>query len=139
MAVDIERLVSIYERSDDGVTDIVEQRVYTEIPARPTFPLLRMTLIGGSPIFSRPLHLDAPIIQFDAYGGPKVQARALADAVRASLGDDFLGTHDFGAEEGDLTAVVTGVDFGELAYVPDTEYDPAKPRYTFEVTIYTHP
>ena len=133
MTVDAERLVSAYLRADATITGLVADRVYTDLPSRATFPLIRVTLIGGAPIYSRPLFLDEAHLQLDAYGGPKVQARLIVDTVRSLLAADaFNGVHAGGA-------VVTGVTFGQLAYVPDDLYDPPKPRYVAEASVFTRP
>lgn len=131
MTVDCERLVSGWLRARPEISAIVDDRVVTEMPNRAVFPLLRLTLIGGAPVFSTPLYLDQAVLQFDAYGGPKVVARSLIDAVRAALATDLSGTQPAG--------VVTGVRFHELLYQPDVEYDPPKPRYVSSASIYTHP
>lgn len=132
MTVDVERLASAWLRARDDVAAIVEDRVVTDTPNRAVFPFLRLTLLGGSPVFSQPLYLDEAFIQFDAFGGPKVVARQLIDVVRHALADDFAGFH-----EG--IGTVTSVRFGELAYVPDDLYDPPKPRYVATASIFTHP
>lgn len=130
--VDVERLVSGYLRSKTEITDLVADRVYTEIPSRATFPLVRLSLIGGAPRFSHPLYLDEAVIQLDAYGGPKVQARQIVDAARTVLADQWFRTrHELG--------VVSDVRFGELSYIPDDTFDPPKPRYVAEVSFVVHP
>lgn len=111
---------------------IVADRVYTETPNHAVFPFMRVSLIGGRPVYSRPLFLDEALIQIDAFGGPKVQARQLIDITRAALAEDFLGSHAG-------VGVVTSVTFGELAYVPDDTWEPPKPRYAATASVYTHP
>lgn len=132
MTVDVERLASTWLRARADVIAIVADRVVTEVPNRAVFPFLRLTLIGGAPVYSHPLFLDEAYIQFDAFGGPKVVARNLIDTVRSALAADFCGLH-LGV------GVVTSVLFGELAYVPDDLFDPPKPRYVASASIYTHP
>lgn len=132
MSVDVERLLSGFLRGRTEVTDIVSDRVYTELPSRATFPLVRLTLIGGRPVMSVPLWLDEAYIQIDAYGGPKVQARLLVDTIRSLLATEtFRRNHDLG--------VVTDCQFGELRYLPDDTFDPPKPRFVADVSIYAHP
>jgi Protein of unknown function (DUF3168) len=131
MMVDVERLASSWLRARPEVAAIVADRVVTETPNRAVFPFLRLTLIGGSPVFS-PLWLDEAVLQFDAFGGPKVQARQLIDVVRDALAADFVGLHPG-------LGVVSSVNFGDLAYIPDDLWEPPKPRYAATVTVYTHP
>lgn len=132
MTVDAERLLSAYLRGQASVTALVGDRVYTDLPSRATFPLVRLTLTGGQPVYSYPLFLDEAAIQIDCYGGPKVQARLLADTVRSLMASsDFTGVHDLG--------VVTSVRFGSLHYLPDDAFEPPKPRYIAEASIFSRP
>ena len=132
MMVDVERLASSWLRARPEVAAIVADRVVTETPNRAVFPFLRLTLIGGSPVYSQPLWLDEAMLQIDAFGGPKVQARLLIDVVRDALAADFLGSHPG-------IGVVSSVNFAELSYIPDDLWEPPKPRYAATVSIYTHP
>jgi hypothetical protein len=131
IVVDTERLLSSWFRSQTEIVDLVEDRVYTEVPNRAVFPFIKLTQIAGSPVFSKPLYLDEALIQIDAYGGPKVLARQIIDTARDLLADRFLGDHP-GA------GVVTCVTFGDLSYIPDDGYAPPKPRFIALASIYTH-
>ena len=130
--VDVERLMSSFLRGETDITDLVGDRVYTELPATKTWPLVRLTLIDESAVFDRPLYLTSSVIQIDAYGGAKVTAREIADTIRSLLAHSFNGTHDF-------LGVVTGVSFTSMAYDPDESFQPARPRYRFDVTVWAHP
>lgn len=131
MTVDAERLVSAYLRAQPTINDIVAERVYTDPPANLLFPLVRIQQIGGAPI-TVPLWLDEALLQIDCYGGPKALARHLLDEVRDLMGSrSFITAHEMG--------VVTGVDFGDVRYLPDDTFDPAKPRWIFDVSVFTHP
>lgn len=132
MTVDAERLTSAYLRADPDMAAIVGDRIYTELPSRAVFPLVKITLIGGEPVYSHPLFLDEAFIQFDCYGGPKVQARLIVDTLRDLLASgEFQSVHDMG--------VVTSVRFGSLHYLPDDSFEPPKPRFICEASIYTRP
>lgn len=128
---DVEALVSQFLRAQDEITDIVGDRVYTAIPKSPQFPLLRLQRVGGFPVTQQPLHLDAPTLQFDAYGGSKADAQELAATARSVLALRLEGVHDLG--------VVTGVRFGSMSWLPDPDYTPAKPRYVLDATVLLHP
>lgn len=129
---DVERLAATWLRNLSDVRAIVGDRVYGAIPAAPTFPLVRLTRIGGEPVLSRPLHLDRAHLQVDCWGGGKAMSRLLAETCRGAFAHEaFIGPHDDG--------VVSGVVFGAFAYLPDDSYEPAKPRHFFTVTIYVHP
>jgi hypothetical protein len=131
VTVDVERLMSTFLRAQPDMVDLVDDRVFTEMPNRATFPLLRLTLIGGNAVTSRPLYLDQSFIQLDAYGGPKVMARQIMDTARFALDTELVGAHPEG--------VITGVDFAGLRYLPDDGYDPPQPRYSASVYVYSHP
>lgn len=130
--VDVERLMSAWLRDQVDVTDLVDDRVYTELPASKTWPLVRLTLIDESAVFDVPLYLTSSVVQIDIYGGAKITAREIADTVRSLLAHSFIGTHD-------LLGVVTGVKFTSMAYDPDESLNPARPRYRFDVTVWAHP
>lgn len=132
MTVDVERLLSGWLRARTDIADLVEDRVHTVVPNRATFPYLKITQVGGTPVFSRPLYLDESYIQLDAYGGPKVLARQIIDTARAAMAEEFLGAHPG-------VGVVTSVRFGDLRYLPDDIYEPAQPRWIATASIYTHP
>lgn len=132
MTVDVERLLSGWLRARTDIADLVEDRVHTVVPNRATFPYLKITQVGGTPVFSRPLYLDESYIQLDAYGGPKVLARQIIDTARAAMAEEFLGDHPG-------VGVVTSVRFGDLRYLPDDIYEPAQPRWIATASIYTHP
>lgn len=131
MTVDVERLLSSWLRARPDITDLVADRVHTVMPNRATFPFVKITQLGGSPVFSRPLYLDEAYLQVDAYGGPKVLARQIIDTVRAAMAEEFLGTHAG-------VGVVTSVRFGALSYLPDEIYEPAQPRYIATASVFTH-
>jgi len=133
MTVDVERLLSTWLRSRTELAPLVGSRVYTEVPRQVSAePFVRVTQIGGAPVFSRPLFLDESVIQLDFYGGPKAVARALMDTTRDLLAGPFYGNHTG-------TGTVTSVRFGETAYVPDDVYDPPRPRWITTASIFTHP
>lgn len=128
---DIERILSTYLRSRSEVTALVSTRVYTEIPKDPTFPLVRLTRVGGSPVTSTPLWVDEPLVQFDVWGGPKVLAREIAETIRSVLAEARLTAH--------ADASIDDVTFGAFQWLPDDTYEPAKPRYSFDALITVHP
>ena len=131
--VDVEALVSQYLRSQSEVTAYVAQRVYTALPETKTFPLVRLTRIGGAPKMSRPMHVDSAHLQIDVFGGSKATALDTMDAIREELAKVV--------DEDPVQALggVCGVRFGPLAYLPDASFEPAKPRYTLDVTVTVRP
>lgn len=131
--VDVEALVSQYLRAQSEVTAYVGQRVYTVMPDDKTFPLVRLTRIGGAPKMSRPLHVDSAHLQIDVFGGPKATALDTVNAIREELAK--LVDEDPVQPLG----VVCGVRFGPLAYLPDEAFEPPKPRYALDVTVTVRP
>lgn len=131
--VDVEALVSYYLRSQSEVTAYVGQRVYTSLPKDRTFPLVRLTRVGGVPKLSRPLHVDSAHLQVDVFGGSKATAMDAMNAIREELAKivDEAAVQPLG--------VVCGVKFGPLAYIPDESFAPAKPRYVQDVTVTVRP
>lgn len=132
LAVDIERLTSAWLRDQDDLTDLVDGRVYTILPHDKAWPLVRLTLIDETARRSWPdsLYFTDSLIQFDVWADTKAVARLVADTTRALL-THLKGSHELG--------VVTGVRFVRYGYLPDIEFEPAKPRYQFDVHIFTHP
>lgn len=124
---DAELLVVNRLRATAEVTALVGTRVYTQIPATPTYPLIRVTRIGGVPAIRQ--HLDVARIQIDAWGATQYQARTVAATAQAAI-HAATGTH--------ATGVVSNVedDLG-LTWSPDPDTD--QPRYVFAVAISIHP
>lgn len=126
---DAELVAVAYLRQQSDVAALVGARVSTELPANPTYPLLKVTRIMGVPAVPR--RLDAAYLQVEAYADTKAQARLLAATAHAAL---WAAT---GAHAG---AVITGAsDALGLGWVPDPAFTPPKPRYLFAVTLYAHP
>lgn len=124
---DAELLAVTALRADADLAAIVDTRVYTSIPAEPTFPLVRVVRVGGIPEIRQ--HLDVARLQVDAWGATKFEARTAAATAQAVL-HRLVGSHD----EGVVTAVVD--DLG-LSWQPDAET--GQPRYTLGVALYIHP
>lgn len=129
---DIEALVSEFLRAQAEIVALVGARVYTALPNTPTWPLVKLVRITGAPVLSRPRVIDAPVVQFDAYGGSKKQAHDLIETVCAVIAERIEGVHvDYG--------VVCGVMFGPVSWQPDPSYTPARSRYIADATFTIHP
>lgn len=124
---DIEQLMSSFLGDQSEIVALVGDRVYTAVPKAPVWPLLLVRRIGGVPIVGNPLRVDQPIVQLDAYGGTKKQARDLCETARAAIQQRVQGTH--------ATGVVASFRFGNMNWLPDQFYEPAKPRYVADVTL----
>lgn len=130
LAPDVELVTVTFLKAQAAISSLVGTRVYTVVPNSPTWPLLRVVRIGGGPLSSYPLHLDQALLQIDAYGGSKYEARTLVETVKAELAEIQLASHS--------GAVVTGANFGTTRYLPDSTFDPARPRYVADVEISIH-
>jgi hypothetical protein len=128
---DAERLVSAYLRGSARIVALVDDRVYTAFPAQqgdePLVPLLLVQRVGGTPPLSQPLVVDTAQLQFDAYGGRKVDAWRLAETTRAVLTE----------LEGQVRpeGVVSAVRFLRQAYEADATYPSPRPRYLLDVEL----
>lgn len=129
---DAEALLSQFLRAQDEISEAIGDRVYTAIPAKPTWPLIRLTRVAGAPLMSRPRCIDQPLIQIEAYGGSKADAHELVDLACRLIAARIGGIHD------DL-GVVNGYRFGALSYLPDDAYTPSRPRYVTDVELTTRP
>ena len=127
-----ENLMSSFLRHDPAVlATALGDNTYTETPRNPTFPLCRVTRVGGLPEDSN-LLLDFPLMQVDVWGGPKTEAEKIAATIRDALSARL-------PYRGKAGALLAAVRFGGLRYLPDTDFDPARPRYTFDVEVKNRP
>ncbi len=109
-----------------SITDL-GVRVYSSIPTNPTFPLVTVKRIGGSPRVRQ--YLDGANLQIDVWGGTKAQARDIAAACRTTI---FLleGTQ----VSSPVSAWISGVDDSlGLTWLPDQET--GRDRYLFSVLV----
>lgn len=131
---DAEQLVSNFLQAQDEIQAIAGTdpvRVYTVIPAKSVFPLMRITRYGGQPASAYPLWVDKPQLQLEAFGGPKATAHDLLATAVATITARLPGTTDLG--------VVDHLLFGQFRYLPDDTFTPPKPRYLTTCTITLHP
>jgi hypothetical protein len=124
---DAERVVVDFLRAQPELGDTAE-RVYTALPAEPTWPAVRVVRWGGWPVISRPLVLDQALCQVDVWGGTKAQASELARVMRALLAERLAALPE-----------VSGVSFLMLIDNPDDTYSPARPHWRFDVSVMLRP
>lgn len=129
---DAEALLSQFLRAQEELVDEIGDRVYTVIPKNPTWPLVRLFRVGGTPRLSRPLVVDQPLIQLEAYGGTKQQAHDLIELARSLIAARIEGVHD---DVGN----VCGYGFGNLSWLPDNSYTPSRARYVADVELTLKP
>lgn len=135
---DAEALMTSFLRAQPEVSTIVGSKVTTAIPEAPTppaadnrFPRVRVRRIAGFAVLNHPLHVDAPLVQLEAYAQTKGAARLLIETCRAVLAERVIGAH--------ATGVVSDVRFGAMSWLPDEDFTPPKPRYVADCTITIHP
>lgn len=126
---DIEAMTSQYLRQHADVTALVADRVVTILGKDQQYPAVRITRIAGAPTTSTILVLDEAWLQLDVFGGSQKQARDIAATCQAALKDFPSYASSLGR--------VTGIRFGSFAYQPDEAFSPPKPRYRFDVIVWT--
>lgn len=104
-------------------------RVYSSVPANPTYPLTVVQRIGGLPVDKN--RLDAARIQVSVWGNNQAEARDAAELARRTL-MALAGTAD-----ATFDAYVTCVedDLG-MIFLPDPAT--SRDRYIFGVVVYGH-
>lgn len=125
---DAELLTVSYLRTVTGVTDEVGQRVYTELPANPTWPLLVVTRPSPGTVLAEAT-LDAASIQTAAYANSKYEARQAAAAAVAALADADGWAHASGY-------ISATEPLGGLLWLPDEDFTNPRPRYLFDTAVY---
>lgn len=128
------RLVSEFLRDQSELSTLVEERIYTKLPATKAYPLMQVRRIGGSPRIGHVHWLEDVLLQIDAWGGPAEQAFTLAETARAALMQRLAGSHD-----GDVTAVVTRVTVGGITEDSDDTEPKARPHARFDAVVTVHP
>jgi len=103
-------------------------RVYSSVPAKPTYPLVTVARTGGTPAVRQ--YLDAPRIDVNVWGNSKSEAYDLSAACRKAL-MEMEGQR----VTDPVAAFVAGVDdvIG-ATFLPDETT--ARDRYVFSVTVY---
>ena len=133
--VDVEQLLTNFLRTQTEVTDVVADRVYTDLPHERVYPMVLIQRIGGAHLINRPLWLDEALVQFDVYGGTHKQAFALMSACLSALAERGIKAHPEGC--------VTGVTSDSIAYNPEPDFvddvGHTRPRFTTTVSVLTHP
>lgn len=134
MIADGEALVIAELLATDAVTAIVGERISTDHPDSHGEPWVKVTQLDVSAdpnaSFDR---LVTYLIQLDCYAGAdggSPQASTLARTVRAAIWA-MSGQRD--------GAVVSMAKAWGLANIPDTDLEPARPRYLVTASVTAHP
>lgn len=131
--VDVERLVVLYLREHSDVQAQVAQRVSTEIPTSPTWPLVTVLLLGGE----EGSHgwLNAPTVQLDSWGPDGATGKATALTVARTVWAAMKAMP--GVRQGGVVSHVETLSLPR--WLPDDEVTPPRPRYSQDARIYVHP
>lgn len=127
----VEGILIAFLKDDPDVSPLLAGRVYSTIPTAKVYPLARVARFAGAPVFQVPAELDAAQVQLDVWADSKQAAWQAIATMRAAMAERLPGVHALGK--------VAGVDLGQLSYDPDETFDPAKPRYIADVTVYARP
>jgi hypothetical protein len=130
-----EQITTAFLRQDSEVVGFLGDNVFTVLPANhDAWPAARVTRIGGTA--DNLLVIDNPLLQIDVWGGPKLLAEQAANAIREA----FAFRLPFQPVGGGLLALGPGNNaIGSLRDLPDTTYDPARPRFVLDVRLLTRP
>lgn len=125
--------------------DLLDGRVYTELPNNKTFPLLVVAQVADPPITQGPHWAFRVMLQVDVWGGPKALTWTVAETARVLMARRFTGAHDL--EAGSF--VVGGVEVGGIRRTTDQavsagnesggETNRARPRASFDAVAVMHP
>jgi hypothetical protein len=129
-----EREVSALLRRHPEVIAAVEDRVYTVLPKKQTFPLVLVQLINSSPRWMQPYWIDEALLQISAYADSKPIAAKVAEICRATAATWEGRPEDLGVD-GFVGAMASSTMF----WNPDDLFQAAKPRYTFDLEVRTRP
>lgn len=130
--VDVEELlIQGMLRLNADVIAQVGTRVYTVIPAEPTYPLVQVRRMGGQLVFSHHAWMDRCRIQWDAFGDTKKATWRVADAIRRAFIDGQATTY---APMGRVDAVTETI--GPRG-IDDKESD--RVHVVGEMLVYTRP
>jgi len=133
MSVDVEALTVKFLRAQTAITDVVGDRVYTDLPHEREYPLVLVNRTGGGSLYRD--WLEAAEISIGCYGGTHKLAYTLAQTCVAVMSPAMVGAH--------VDGVVTKVKAQVVAYEPDAEsadkQGHARPRFTVAVVVTAHP
>lgn len=124
---DVEGGVRAALRADDGVSALVDQRVYFGVPSNPVWPLVTVQRIGGGDD-PGDAPIDQALVQIDCWGADrnKTQAWAVAAAVRAWAQSVRRAT------ELNTEVVAYGVTVESVIFAADTA---DRPRYALTALV----
>lgn len=127
---DVEALCVDYLKAHASIVALTTGRVSPELPARPAFPYLTVSLVAGTEVIGD--HLDESLIQLAAWANDKTAANLLIRTARAALLEAPESSHARGVITGVRTLVTPH-------WFPDDVATPARPRYLCDMGVTVHP
>lgn len=133
---DATRLVCDFLRAAPEVTAVVADRVFTELPADKTFPLVLVRRILSTPLATRPWWAETVTLDVNVYGGRTTEAHQLAQVIRSLMAGQLSGNHPQGT--------VCGVTVLSMVDAPDPDVPPLsdgrpRRRVVCSVAVTVHP
>lgn len=135
MHADIGRLVAFFLLGNEDVTDLVGREVYTVMPTTTTYPVVRVSQLGGATGDHR--WVGRTLLQIDCWG-PGSNDRRVAHRLAETCANALTDLRDL-VTYGDETAVITSVDVGMVHDDFDNEHTPARPRARVSAVVYATP
>ena len=133
MTIDVEALVVNFLRAQSDVTALCGDRVYTDRPHKPTYPLVVVNRTGGGSLYKN--HLEATEMSIQTFGGTHKAAYNLVATCLSVMAASIVGRHPEG--------VVTKLRTTAVAYEPDSESTDeqghSRPRFMASATVTAHP
>ena len=137
LAPNVQAIVVQFLRDQDEIVDVCDGRVGTVVPADPDLPFVRVVQFGQRLNGGDGINWSTVAeLQVDAWADVKADAWRAAATCHAALIERFRGVFDYGA---DVAGVVTKVSAHGLRDLPDSSYSPARPRWSFTVSVWAHP
>lgn len=129
-------LVTRFLQSDAATEPLIDVRAYSKLPKTKTYPLVRVTRIGGSTV-TDPYWIDQPLFQIDCWATTATLAWQVGETCRSALAQRFNGALSF--LSGALTGVVSGATVGGLTETDDDSATPPLALARFDLTFTVHP
>lgn len=127
-----ERLLIFFLLDQPEVTAIGGQRIYGELPAKDkVWPAARVTQLDGAADHPHVLVHETAHLQGEFWGGTKAQALRFAETARAAIVARIVGRH--------LEGVIQDAACTKPRWLPDADFEPAKPRYVFDIDLRGRP
>jgi hypothetical protein len=137
LAPNVQAIIVQFLRDQDEVDELCDGRVGSVVPPDPDLPFVRVVQFGQRLNGGDGINWSSVAeLQVDAWADVKETAWRTAATCHAVLIERFRGLFDYGP---DVRGVVTKVSTHGLRDLPDGTYAPARPRWSFTVSVWAHP